>query len=170
MILFYGGKKYVKTIEYNLPYFENYKNIILFEKKLQKYNLDFKNNNDKNNDKNNNNYITINEIEDELNIILPNYINNYFIKINPHSYFNTLEVIDINNINNLLMIIFNHNNVPNLEVIINREINQNKNSIITCYFYNLKNKISITNIYDIYNNNDFIIYIAIFIMKKPYFY
>ena len=69
--------------------------------------------------------------------------------------------------NNFIMIIFNHNNVNNIELIVNREINIEKN---TSYLYSLINKISITGIYDIYNNNDVDIYITIFIVKKPFWY
>jgi hypothetical protein len=173
MILFYGGKNHIRMIEYDSSYFENYKNVLLFEKKLQKYN-------DKFNTivTNNNDYITIDEINEILHIMLSNYINNFFIKISPKSYFNIKKVIDINNINNinnLIMIVFNHNNVKNIELIINRENIQNSNNLgnenkITGYFYNLTNKISVTSIYDIYNNNDVEIFITIFIVKRPYWY
>ena len=170
MILFYGGKNHIKMIEYESSYFENYKNVLLFEKKIQKYDAKFNTIVTNNND-----YISIDEINDVLHIMLSNYINNFFIKINPYSYFNIKKVIDVGNINNLMMIVFNHNNVKNVELIINRENIENSNNLgnenkITGSFYNLTNKISVTIIYDIYNNNDIEIFITIFIVKRPYWY
>ena len=158
MIIFYGGKNTVNMIEYNSNYFENYKNIMLVEKTLQKYNSKF-------NDitKNESDYITIDEIDNISHIILPNYINNYLIKIKPYSYFDIKKIIDIAKINNLIMIVFNYNNIENLELLVNKDNNNG-------HFYNLTNKISITGIYDIYNNNDKEIYITVFIVKKPFWY
>jgi hypothetical protein len=156
IIIFYGGKNNINMIEYNSNYFNNYKNVIIFEKVLKKYIPKFDNIVTNNSD-----YSTIDEIINTLNIIIPNYINNYFIKIKPYSYFNTTKII--NNTNNLLMIIFNINYVNNLDLLIEKENNIG-------YFYNLTNKISITNIYDIYNNNNAEIYITIFTIKKPYWY
>ncbi len=156
IILFYGGKNNVNMIEYNSNYFDNYKNIIIFEKVLKSYIPKFDNIATNNSD-----YFTVDEIKDTLNIVIPNYLNNYFIKIKSYSYFNITKIID--NTNNLLMIIFNLNDVNNLDLLLDKEDNIG-------YFYNLTNKISITNIYDLYNNNNTDIYITIFTIKKPYWY
>ncbi len=156
IILFYGGKNNVNMIEYNSNYFDNYKNIIIFEKVLKSYIPKFDNIATNNSD-----YFTVDEIKDTLNIVIPNYLNNYFIKIKSYSYFNITKII--NNTNNLLMIIFNLNDVNNLDLLLDKEDNIG-------YFYNLTNKISITNIYDLYNNNNTDIYITIFTIKKPYWY
>lgn len=158
MIIFYGGKNTINMIEYNSNYFENYKNIILVEKTLQKYNLKFDDIS-----KNESDYITIDEIDTISHIILPNYINNYLIKIKSYSYFDIKKIIDVSKINNLIMIVFNNNNIENLELLVNKDNN-------TGYFYKLTNRISITGIYDIYNNNDKEIYITVFIVKKPFWY
>ena len=74
IIIFYGGKNSINLVEYDSNFFENFKNIVIFEKKLQNYDSKFEDitNNDSD-------YITINEINNTSNIILPNYVNNFFI-------------------------------------------------------------------------------------------
>jgi hypothetical protein len=63
------------------------------------------------------------------------------------------------------MIIFNNdeNRVNNLELILDTKDNIN-------YNYPLINKVSITSLYNIYNNSSNTINIIIFIMKKPYWF
>jgi hypothetical protein len=156
IIIFYGGKNHSTLVEYDNDYFKNYNNIIIFEKTLEKYYSKF------NEINNNNNYVTINEISKLADSILPNYINNYLIKIEKYSYFDITNIINVNDKNNLMMIILN-NNLNNLKLIVNKENNIN-------YFYNLNKKTSITGIYDIYNDNDFEIFVTIFIVKKPYYW
>ena len=115
IIIFYGGKNSINLVEYDSNFFENFKNIVIFEKKLQNYDSKFEDitNNDSD-------YITINEINNTSNIILPNYVNNFFIKIKSYSYFDIKKVVDITMKNNFIMIIFNHNNDNNIELIVNR--------------------------------------------------
>jgi len=172
IIIFYGGQNYSNVVEYNNDYFKNYNNIIIFEKILEKYYNNFNsiqrisNARDilpKSEEINNNNYISIAEINKLADTILPNYINNYLIKIDKYFYFDITKIISVNDKNNLIMIIFNNNNVDNLKLIVNKEDNIN-------YFYNLTKKISINGIYDIYNDNDFETYVTIFIVKRPYWY
>ena len=63
-----------------------------------------------------------------------------------------------------MMIIFNHNKVNDLELLVGLDKNSNG------YFYDLKKDISITGLYNIYNNSENSINITIFIIKKPFWY
>jgi len=151
MIMFCGGKNHLNTIEFDNDHFENYKNIIIFEEILKKNIPNLKNND----------FISIDEMNNQLHILLPNYINNFLIRINKYSYFNINKLINKNK--NLIMIIYNLNDNNNLYLVVNKENN-------TTYNYYINKKISITSIYDIYNDNDFEINLALFIVKKPYWH
>jgi len=155
MIIFYGGKNNVHIVEYNSNYFDNYNNIYILKNKLNNYKMD------------NLNYTSIEDINNILNIILPNYINNYYIKIEPYSYFEIKNVINQLESKNQIMLIYNHNNYKNIELLVNTDYQNDKK---IGYFYNLTKELSITNMFDIYNNNDKKVYITIFILKKPYWY
>ena len=155
MIIFYGGHNFQNKIEYESNFFNNINNLIIFEKKLQKYS----------NIKNfiNTDIININNYVKMCDYLIPNFLNCYFIKINAYSLFNIYNIIDLNYRDSSILIIFNHNKINNLELLIN-----NKN--IYGYFYNLNKKISITSVYPIFNNSNTIIYITIFVMKKPFWH
>ena len=155
-MVFYGGHNYQNKIEYDSSYFNNLSSIILYEEYLQKY--------DKYIDFELNDYINIDHVVKFCNNIIPNFINCFFIKINPFSYFNINKIISKdNNINSIIMIIFNHNKHNDLELFVNSHDNIG-------YFYDLNKKISITGIYSIYNNSNEIINITLFILTKPYWH
>ena len=154
VILMYGGHNNNNNIiEYEYKYFSNLNRIKLFEQKLQKYNIDtnYKNN-----------YINIEDYLKTCHLIIPNLIDLFFIRIKPYSFFkiNTIwkKIED-----QYLIITFNHNKVNNLELFLGYENNFG-------IFYDLDKQISITSIYDLYNNSDKEITITIFFIKKPYWY
>jgi len=154
MIIFYGGKNSIDLVEYNSIYFSNISNFL--EKKIKKYNIkDIDNNLD---------HINLKEFDHMCRIIIPNYMNNYLIKIKPYSHFDINKIIDPKHESTkLLMIILNYNYHNNLELIVKKENNIG-------YFYNLTKKTSITSLFDIYNNSNVEINIIVFIIKKPYWY
>ena len=159
-IVFYGGHNSQNKIEYDTDYFSNLNTIILFENKL----LSIK--------KNQFDFSTVNfyNIDDFLPLshnIIPNFINCFYIKINPLSLFNINNIVDKNESKNIIMIIFNHAKYNNIELQIN---NFKEHSNNYGYFYKLKHNISVVGIYNIYNNSNEFIYITCFIIKKPFWY
>ena len=158
-IIFYGGHNYQNKIEYESIYFDNLSSIILFSNKLQSIKNKF--------DFSSANFYNINETVNLSHDIIPNFINCFYIKINPYSLFNIYDIVDKNNINNLIMVIFNHNSYTSIELLINDNIHINDNY---GYFYQLKKNISIVGIYHIYNNSNKTIYITCFIIKKPFWH
>jgi hypothetical protein len=167
-IVFFGGHNNQNKIEYDSIYFNNLNLIINFENKINSIanNEIFKNNN----------FININEYLNTTHILIPNFINCFFIKINSFAAFNIFNIIDKLEINNRMMIIFNHNKSNNLELIINNldsNLYNKKYSgelVNTGYFYDLEKNISITGVYHIYNNSNENIIITCFILKKPFWY
>jgi hypothetical protein len=153
-ILIYGGHNNTNIVEYDYKYFSNLHRIRLFEKKLQKFNIDtnYKDN-----------YINIEDHIKTCHLIIPNLIDLFFIKIEPYSFFK-INTIWKKLSNQYLMITFNHNKINNLELFLGYENNN------TGIFYDLVKDISITGIYDIYNSSNIEINITIFFIKKPYWY
>jgi len=156
-MLLYGGHNNQDLIEYNSNYFQNLNRIILFEKKLQIYNSTVKFA-----DKD---FINIKDyIKISLSLI-PNLVDLFFINIKSYSFF-TIDKIFNKELNKKehLMIIFNHNKYTDLELLIGLDKNSNG------YFYDLKKNISITGIFNLYNNSAISINMTIFIIKKPFWY
>ena len=146
LMIFYGGHNKLKRIEYNTNFFCNIHKIIQFEKKIQ---INIKNNLN----------IPFEDLTNKINIhVIPNLLHIYYVDIKPYSSFT------INNINleRNIMIIFNHSN--DKIYLILQKINNDS------YLYKIDKKISVLSIYPIYNNNNKIIPITIFILKKPYWY
>ena len=167
-IIFYGGHNNQELIEYNTNYFSNLKYIISFENKI---NLIIKNKELFKNEK----FININKFLNTTNILIPNFVNCFIIKINSYSLFNIYNLIDKHDIKTHIMIIFNHNLCNNLELMINKSNNININDDCEInsnyeYFYDLTKPISILGIHHIYNNSNDNIIITCFIMKKPFWY
>jgi hypothetical protein len=166
-ILFYGGHNNQNKIEYNSDYFVNLNYIVGFEKKINSIYL-------KNNDFfKNNNFINIDKYFNTTNILLPNFVNCFLIKIYAQNVFNIYNLINKEIINNHMMIIFNHNKQNNLELIVCDnpdykccDFNSNTNN----YFYDLEKNISITGIFHIFNNSNKDITITCFILKKPFWH
>jgi hypothetical protein len=145
LMIIYGRHNKIKNINYNnTQYFKNLKNIIKFENKIKK-----KIKNDLN--------IAFEDITKKIDIhTIPNLQHVYYVDLNPFSSFT------INNLNteNNLMIVINHTD-KNLDLIIKKKNNYS-------YLYNFNGNINVLDIFPIYNNNDVVVSITIFILKKPY--
>ena len=175
-IIFFGGHNNQELIEYDTYYFDSLKSITLFENKI---NLIIKNKqifSDKN-------FININKFLNTTNVLIPNFVNCFIVKINSHQLFNIFNLINNIDAKTHIMIIFNHNLHNNLELIINKTNNicyniDNANNIgdnheikkNLGYFYDLTKQISIVGIHHIFNNSNDDIVITCFILKKPYWH
>ncbi len=153
-VLMYGGHNNQAKIEYNVNYFNNINKLELYEKKVQRFNVEpnFK-------DKN---YINIENYIKTSQIIIPNLVDMFFIKIEPYSFYSIDSIFNLKK-DEHVMIIFNHYNLNPIELCLGIDGN-------SLFFYKLNKKISITTIYDLYNNSDKIINITIFFMKKPFWH
>ena len=174
-ILIYGGSKTYNNfeIEYSPKNFQYLNSLTVFEKQLQKYNSsDFE-------------YLRITNQVDLSECLIPNIIDIFFININPHAYFDTRKHIQ-NHISSL-MILYNHNiaidnntdNFKDISAITNNNImllidikNECSNEIYNnfAYYYDITKKISVLNIYPIFNNSNSIVNITLFIIKKSFFH
>lgn len=175
-IIFFGGHNNQELIEYDTNYFNTLKSITLFENKI---NLIIKNKqifSDKN-------FININKFLNTTNILIPNFVNCFIVKINSYQLFNIFNLINNTDAKTHIMIIFNHNLHNNLELMINKTNNicyniDNANDIDNNheikknlgYFYDLTKQISIVGIHHIFNNSNNDIIITCFILKKPYWH
>jgi hypothetical protein len=156
LILIFGGSKKnnILQIEYN---FDNYKYLELlniFEKQLEKYNS------------NEFNFLKITDKIDLSDCIIPNIVDIFFINIKPQSYFFINEYVT-DKISKL-MVIYNHNLIKNnltddLMLLLNIKNN-------FAYYYDITKKISILDIYPIYNNSKMFINITVFIIRKSFWY
>ena len=175
-IIIYGGSKThgISQIEYSPKNYQYLNSLNIFEKQLQKYNSS------------NFEFLQITNHVDLSECLIPNIIDIFFININPHSYFNINKHVQ-NNISNL-MILYNHNitvdnnsdNFKNITDLVNNKlmllIDYNKiecqNNVCNkyAYYYDITKKISIFNIYPIYNNSNLIINITIIIIKKSFWH
>lgn len=178
-IVFFGGHNNQKLIEYDSSYFNILKSITLFENKI---NLIIKNKKIFSNK----NFININKFLNTTNVLIPNFVNCFIIKINSHQIFNIFNLINNLDVKTHIMIIFNNNLHNNLELMINETNNMynniddinnvdNNNCKIEKknnfgYFYDLTKQISIVGIHHIFNNSNDDIVITCFILKKPYWY
>lgn len=170
ILLFGGHNNQTNIIEYESKYFENLNSIIMLEKKLNKNveNIIF----------DSNNFVNINKYLISPQIIIPNFVNCFYILIKPYELFNIFKIINKNDIYTSMMILFNHKKYNNLELLIDNSSNnlykQNFTNIPDIlehgYFYDLEKIISITGIYHIYNNSNENIIITCFILKKPFWF
>jgi hypothetical protein len=156
-VILYGGHNNQNLIEYDSYYFQNFDKIILFENKLQVYNtkVNFESND----------FIDLDNYVKLSKSLIPNLENLYFINIKPHSFYNIEKIFD-NKLNRVeyLMIIFNHNKSNNLELLLGKDTDNNG------YFYDLVKKITITGIFNLYNNSNDFINVSIFFIKKPFWF
>jgi hypothetical protein len=174
-IIIYGSSKaHTKfQIEYNSKNFQYLNSLSIFEKQLQKYNSS------------NFEYLQITNQIDLSECLIPNIIDIFFININPHSYFYTNK--HVTNIISNLMILYDHNittdnyidNFKDISHITNNNLmllidynNECNNNICNKYanYYDITKKISILNIYPIYNNSNSIINITVIIIKKSFWH
>ena len=185
-IVFYGGHNQQNKVEYDSKYFNNLNTIIYFEQKINKI--------CQNNIFNKTNFININEYFDTTTILIPNFIDCFFIHIEPFHFFNIFNIVTKSSINTNMMIIFNHNNHNNLELVIdnhehnlynidadkniltesnlyfNKSESESESGSKSVYFYDLEKVISVVGIYHIYNNSNENIIITCFIVKKPFWH
>lgn len=176
-ILIYGGSKKHNNlqIEYNSKNYQYLNSLTVFEKQLQKYNSsDFE-------------YLQITNKIDLSSCLIPNIVDIFFINIKPNSYFNTNKHV-IDNISKL-MILYNHNintgmdNLKNTNDTNGTESGKNLMLLIDkkkecihniCnnygYYYNIDKKISIFDIFPIYNNSNFIINLTVIFIKKSFWH
>lgn len=151
LIIFYGGHYNFELIEYDTNYFSSLNVIKIYESKLQSLNIKF------------DDYIDVTNQIKLTDIIIPNLIKIFLLKIKPFSFFNINKLIDNLNKKSIIMIIFNHNSHNNIELLI-----KNKNNI--GYFYSLDKQISLTGFFNIYNNSEELINLTIFLIKKPFWF
>ena len=171
-IIFFGGHNNQELIEYESDYFIGLNSIITFENKIN-----FITNSKEKDFFKNKNFININKYLNISNILIPNFVNCFIIKISSLNTFNIFNIIDKSKCKTHLMIIFNHNLHNNLELIINNN-NNNDNCMVNNYemeknigyFYDLTKTISIVGIHHIYNNSNENITITCFILKKPFWH
>lgn len=158
-IIFYGGHNNQELIEYDSNYFSGLNSIISFEKKINIVS--------KLSDKKiflNNNFYNINKFLNTTNILIPNFVNCFMIKILPHNAFNIFNLIDQSDAKTHMMIVFNYNLNNNLELIVENNFNNIGN------FYKLTKTISIVSIHHLFNNSNNTIIISCFILKKPFWF
>ena len=168
-MVFFGGHNNQVKVEYENNYFRKLNSIIIFENKLNKINND--------NIFIDKNYVNINKYFYTKHILIPNFVNCFFIKVFPYSIFNIFNLIDKEDMYTHMMILFNHKKYNNLELLVdnseqNLYKNNNNNTNVGSfgYFYDLEKSISITGIFHIYNNSIEPIYITCFILKKPFWH
>lgn len=174
-IIIYGGSKKHNNfkIEYNSKNYQYLNSLTIFEKQLQKYNSsDF-------------DYLQITNKINLSECLIPNIIDIFFINIKPYTYFNTN--LHVENHVSKLMILYDHNinnysnnfnNITN-----STDFNKNLMLLINCkkecvndicnnygYYYDITKKISILDIYPIYNNSNSVINITVIIVKKSFWH
>ncbi len=160
MVIFGNSKKNNNNlIEYDSKNYQFLNSLTIFEKELQKYNTehnDFK------------------KITNEINLtscFIPNIVDVFFINIKPSQYFDIRKHIENYNLN--IMVIYNHNNLIDntLFLLINKNyecINNHCNNF--AHYYEITKKISILDIFPIYNNSNYTINITVFIIKKSFWF
>jgi len=163
-IVIYGRPKKHDNlkIEYEETNYKYLKILTIFEKQLQKYNST--------------NFDFI-KITDKINLsecFIPNIVDIFFINIKPHSHFYINN--HVSNDIAKLMILYDHNSNlddydKNLMLLINykKECIDEKCSYYG-YYYDINKKISILDIYPIYNNSNSVVNLTIFIIKKSYWH
>jgi hypothetical protein len=172
LIVIYGGSKKHNNlqIEYDSKNYKYLNSLTIFEKQLQQYNSS------------NFDYLQITNKINLSECLIPNIIDIFFVNLKPYSYFNTNNFVK-NKISNL-MVLYVHsltntsdnntnikNNNPNLSLLINKKKECIKNNCTNYgYYYDINNKISIFDVYPIYNNSNFIVNISIFIIKKSFWH
>lgn len=174
-IIIYGGSKKHNNlkIEYNSKNYQYLNSLTIFEKQLQKYNSA------------NFDYLQITNKINLSECLIPNIVDIFFINIKPYTYFNTN--FHVENYISKLMILYDHNinnNSNNFNNIINLT-DYNKNLMLLIdhkkecideicndygYYYDITKKISILDIYPIYNNSDSVVNITVIIVKKSFWH
>ena len=156
LIIFYGGENKISKIKYNSERFSYYKNISIFRKKLLKYKkiIDV-------------DYLDITDDINTCKYLLPNIVYSYCIKIEPKTIFDIKYLIKNDKYKDdyeMLMNIYTiDNEYKNLYIILDN--NNNEYNMV-----DIDENIYITNIYNIYNDNNKDIILILFFIKKPFWY
>ncbi|AYV80016.1 MAG: hypothetical protein Gaeavirus5_13 [Gaeavirus sp.] len=170
LIVIYGGpRKHVHSIEYNPKNYKFLNNLSVFESQLQKYNIpedvEFQN---------------ITKNINLTNCLIPNIIDIFYVNIGSHKFFDIRKHIDNTGLN--IMILYSHttknnnfaviDNITNdkLMLLIDKQHECNDACGLYGYFYNVTRKISILDIYPIYNDSDKTVNLTLLILKKPYWF
>jgi hypothetical protein len=176
IVIFGGYNKHNNfQIEYNPQNYQYLNSLTFFEKKLQKYNHG------------NFDFMQITNQIDLSECLIPNILDIFFVNIKPKTFFNIVK--HVMNYDTKLMVIFNHNiviknNIVNSNTNVNVDIDVSNLMLLLdskkecnnhiCenyeYLYSVNKKISILNIYPIYNDSVQNINITIFIIKKSFWY
>jgi len=174
MIVIFGGPKKHDNlqIEYQPNNFGYLNNLTYFENQIHQNNISSD--------------IEFTNITEKINLsncLVPNIVDIFIVNIKPYQIFNVGNHVK----NDLasIMIIYDHNmssqqynfsNIPNLAInnlklLINKKkecVNYNCN--LVGYYYDISKKVSILDIFPIYNDSEHIVNITIFIIKKPYWF
>ena len=172
IVIFGGYKKNIKyQIEYDQKNFRYLNALTFFEKQLQKYN------------NNNFDFMKITNEVDLTHCLIPNIVDIFFVNIKPQSFFDIKK--HIKNIDENIMVIYNHNLVYEIKDNFNNVHFNNDNLMLLVdsndeclnnicnkygYFYQINKKISILNIYPIFNDSNDLINLTIFIIKKSFWF
>ena len=115
--------------------------------------------------------------------LIPNIIDIFFVNIKPHSYFDIRKHVKTKSSN--FMVIYNHNIITEIQDNFTNINSANENlmllldSVKECnynicknfgYYYPINKKISILDIYPIYNDSNYVINITIIIIKKSFWH
>jgi len=156
LIIFFGGENKTIKIKYNSDRFNYHKNLNIFQKKLENYQKILKED-----------FLDITKDINTCNYLVPNIVYSYCIKIKPKTIFNIKYLIKNDKYNDnyeMLMNIYTINDeYKNLYLIINS--NDNEIDMV-----DIDEHIFITNIYNIYNDDDKDIFLILFFIKKPFWY
>ena len=172
-IVIFGTAKKNKNflIEYNPKNYQYLNSLTIFEKELQKYNsFNFE-------------IMQITNQVDLSECLIPNIIDIFFINIKPLGYFDVKK--HINNYKSNIMVLYNHNitsekadNFSNIDLISNK-LYLLLDSVTECnnemckkygYYYQITKKISILDIYPIYNDSTNPINLTLVIIKKSFWH
>jgi len=117
---------------------------------------------------------SIEEITNKLNNcekFIPNIVSIYNITINPRSFFDSNKYINSTKIM-IIKIINDLIDIQQIKLLVNKNFECNENNLCGNYgyFYSLDKKISIVNIYPIFNDTDKVINLTIYVIKKPFWH
>jgi hypothetical protein len=157
MVIYGGAKKYSNSqIEYNLSNHKFVNSIELLETKLNKYNvLDRP-------------YVKVSNKINLSECFIPNIQNIFYININPKKHFDIKQITKLNEPSLMVLYLCNIQ-INNYHAVF---IDSDDMSVPERYgyYYQLTNKISILDIYPIFNNSDKKQNICVFIIKKSFWY
>jgi len=174
MILIYGGPKKSNNfqIEYDISKFKYLHNLNIFENYSEQLNIS-----------NDIQFENITGKNKFFNYLIPNLIEIFYIKINPNQIVNIKKHLtnknkdkNEDNLTSIMIIYYHNNNTkPNnngLKLLLDVENICNKENVCNNIgsLYNIDKKISILDIYPIYNDSIYNEIITCYIIKKPFWF